>query len=159
MKSVWIFSAIIVIVIVVAGALALMNTNPAAPSIDGIECATEQTTYHIHAHLDVIVNGTQRYVPADIGITSNCLYWLHTHDTSGIIHVETPGQTGFTIGQFLDVWNSTMGNAPGAPTAAYVNGAPVSDYRSITITPYEEIALVYGNATNVPSSYSFPTGY
>ncbi|HKR74492.1 MAG TPA: hypothetical protein VJR94_10330, partial [Candidatus Nitrosocosmicus sp.] len=46
-------------------------------------------------------------VPAGIGIIPNeCIFWLHTHDDSGIIHVEAPYETSFSLGQFLQVWNS-----------------------------------------------------
>src|SRR5258708_5443270 len=62
----------------------------AAAQIDGIPCEqTEQLSYHVHAHLTIIVNGQPVVVPANIGIPGGrCVYWLHTHDTSGIIHVE-----------------------------------------------------------------------
>jgi hypothetical protein len=29
---------------------------------------------------------------------------LHTHDTSGIIHVESPTVRSFTLGEFVDLW-------------------------------------------------------
>jgi hypothetical protein len=29
---------------------------------------------------------------------------IHTHDTSGIVHIESPTVRPFTLGQFFDVW-------------------------------------------------------
>jgi hypothetical protein len=45
-----------------------------------------------------------------IGIPSNCFYWLHTHDESGIIHIEAPLHRDFTLGQFFDIWNKKLSN-------------------------------------------------
>jgi len=69
--------------------------------------SAEGTTLHIHQHLDLYVNGTKQVVPAQIGIlTSPQVVFspLHTHDTSGIIHVESTTVRSFTLGEFFDVW-------------------------------------------------------
>src|SRR5881396_2786681 len=69
--------------------------------------SAEGTTLHIHQHLDLYVNGTKQVVPAQIGIlTSPHVVFspLHTHDTTGIIHVESPTVRSFTLGEFFDVW-------------------------------------------------------
>src|SRR5690242_9910791 len=68
------------------------STSSKAALIDGIECdAVEYGTFHVHAHLDVFVNGQPYIVPSQVGIIDGtCLYWLHTHNTSGIIHIEAP---------------------------------------------------------------------
>jgi hypothetical protein len=67
----------------------------------------EGSTLHIHQHLDLYVNGTKQVVPAQIGIITSPQVVsspLHTHDTSGIIHVESPTVRSFTLGEFFDVW-------------------------------------------------------
>lgn len=77
-------------------------------NISGITCdETEHLLYHNHTML-IIKNQEQNVtIPSDIGIIPNdCLFWLHTHDDSGIIHVESPNEISFTLGQFLQVWNS-----------------------------------------------------
>jgi len=43
----------------------------------------------------------------DVGIY-DCLYWLHTHVADGIIHIETPGERSFTLGEFFDIWNQPL---------------------------------------------------
>ena len=51
----------------------------------------EHFSLHIHAHLDIFINGNPYAVPSEIGIIPNqCIYWMHTHDDSGIIHIESP---------------------------------------------------------------------
>ena len=81
----------------------LSNANASVP-IDGIKCeAMESTIFHIHVHLDIFINGQNSTVPALIGITNSCFYWLHTHDDTGIIHIESPVNKTFTLGQFFDI--------------------------------------------------------
>lgn len=52
---------------------------------------TIMTTYHYHVHLDVIVYGQSVTVPASVGIDESRKMGspLHTHDTSGIVHIES----------------------------------------------------------------------
>jgi hypothetical protein len=47
-------------------------------------------------------------VPANIGIDEQAGYLtsLHTHDATGIIHVESPTRRSFNLGDFFDVWGS-----------------------------------------------------
>lgn len=139
-------------------------------AIDGIPCETrEYGTFHIHAHLDVFVNGQPLTVPQYIGIMTggpqsqqvSCLYWLHTHDDSGVIHIEAPEEKNFTLGQFIDVWRATGSGAPpsGEPTI-FVNGQEVSTTLSNTnLNPHDEITIVYGQTPpNIRSFYQFAEG-
>lgn len=102
-------------------------------SIDGISCDfSEQTRYHVHAHLTLISHGGKpAYPPANVGIDQLhlCLYWLHTHDASGIVHIEAPRVIRPTLGQFFAVWGRPLtahdvaGFRPGASgIRAFVDG-------------------------------------
>ena len=46
--------------------------------------------YHVHAHLAVYVKGKPFTIGSDSGhyYAKDCLYWLHAHDSIGIIHIE-----------------------------------------------------------------------
>jgi hypothetical protein len=105
----------------------LAATSPATTgqTIDGISCQTsEQTVFHIHTHLTIFVDGQQRQVPAAIGIpgavaqqiqggpfvdSGTCFYWLHTHAADGIIHIESPVERTYTLGEFFDEWGQPLG--------------------------------------------------
>jgi hypothetical protein len=152
-------------------AIAPHTSLPAVSTIDGIECnPMEQAVFHIHAHLDIIINGVYFLVPSQIGIPSNCFYWLHTHDESGIIHIEAPMHRVFTLGQFFDIWGKKLSNDQifnyvanaNNPLNVYINGTKVSDgtnYRDIKLHAHDEIAIVYGTPpSTIPSSYKFPEG-
>ena len=90
----------------------------------------ESLTYHVHAHLDVFVDGKPVLVPAGIGIniddpgvqrhndgpggsasyggiercSTPCISPLHTHDSSGIIHTESATPVPNTLGEFFTEW-------------------------------------------------------
>src|SRR6476469_7063716 len=88
-------------------ALSTTTTTP----IDGIRCESlEGSVFHIHAKLNIFINGQNYTLPALIGITDDCLYWMHTHDETGIIHIESPIQKTFTLGQFFDIWKQKISN-------------------------------------------------
>ena len=132
----------------------------AAPSIDGIECNTKEfVALHNHAHLDFYVNGNPMTVPAQIGMVNNtCLYWMHTHDTGGVIHIESPKSRDFMLGQFFSIWKASA-NFPvsGAVPKIFVNGQPADTGLNETkIREHDEIVVVYGNSPSfIPPYYQF----
>ena len=153
----------------------LLPSSNGALSVDGIQCNTsEQLLFHIHAHLDVFVNGQLMYIPPQIGIIPDkCIYWLHTHDETGIIHIESPIKKDFTLGQVFDLWKRKINNSEvfnnifnetGSNNIPqiYINGnkLPTStNYRDVKLHAHDEIALIYGTPpANMPSRYEFPQG-
>src|SRR5207245_254616 len=89
----------------------------------------ETLVFHVHAHLDVFLNGSPVEVPAGIGIditdpavhtegsgkdvsyggisppcAKPCISPLHTHQTDGVLHTESPTATPNTLGAFFTEW-------------------------------------------------------
>ena len=132
----------------------------------------EGQVLHIHSHLDVFVDGKAVTVPAEIGIDLNRqqISPLHTHDTSGVVHIESPVKADFTLGQFMTEWNvpiskdalGPLKTGGGKELHLFVNGKEVSgDPAAIKLGAHEEIAVVYGSPANkvtVPASYNWPQG-
>jgi hypothetical protein len=129
----------------------------------------EYATLHVHSHLALFYNGKQIQVPKLVGgtptATGGCLYWLHTHDASGIIHIESPvlaptGQNGFTLGNFFDIWGQPLqdGNIAGmkGSVTAYVNGVKYAgDLHAIPLGAHQQIVLEVGKPVP-PPNYAFP---
>ncbi|MDQ3835627.1 MAG: hypothetical protein M3270_01655 [Thermoproteota archaeon] len=125
--------------------------------VDGIECVkTEQFAFHIHTKFSLTIDNKPYPIPAGIGIIpDNCIYWLHTHDNSGTIHIESPIKKAFTLGQFLHIWkkfnssdivieNISNNNISGT-VVAYVNGTQMNnatDYRNIELKDQDIISLI-----------------
>ncbi|MGH9066030.1 MAG: hypothetical protein ACRD0J_00675, partial [Acidimicrobiales bacterium] len=161
-------------------ALASVASAAHGATVDGIKCATsEQLVFHIHAHLAVYVDGSARTVPGGIGIApprqsqpsaqgpfvvaGSCFYWLHTHAPNGVIHIESPVQRTFTLGQFFDVWHQPLGPDQVGPAkgkvTTYVNGqAYRGNPRSITLHEHTLIQLDVGQPVVSPKPYTFPPG-
>jgi hypothetical protein len=78
-----------------------------------------------------------------------CIYWLHTHAPDGVIHVESPTERIYTLGNFFDEWHQPLsrnqvGAAKGKVTAT-VNGKPwTKDPRAIALEPHAVIQLSVG---------------
>ncbi|MEP6463206.1 MAG: hypothetical protein ABJC62_07275 [Frankiaceae bacterium] len=126
---------------------------------------TEGEVLHIHAHLDVFVDGRRVAVPKDLGIAgSTGISPLHTHENDAIIHVESPVKKDFTLGQFFRQWQVPLsarclgGECNGV--AVYVNGKQVpGDPAAIVLREHQQISVVAGKKpSKIPSSYPFPAG-
>jgi hypothetical protein len=143
--------------------------NPNYPPVDGISCHKgEQTGFHIHAHLTLYVNGQQVPVSQGVGIApdNSCLYWLHTHDSTGVIHIEAPADHSFTLKNFLNIWGNRFSNLnyPEPLDAnvtqgwtVYVNGKPYTgDFHSIPLKAHTLITLGYNSPNMKPdTTYSW----
>jgi len=172
-------ASVILALIVIAGGLVLRydgrvrTTSAVTPGslasslrpIDGVHCdALEGTAYHIHAHLEIFGAGRQVTIPAGVGIPSDCYYWLHTHDDSGIIHVEAPNSVKPTLGDFFDIWGRPLSRrrvadlsvTPGHAMHIYVDLKPYAGSpRSIVLRDHMNITIEITPPFKPPSKYDF----
>jgi hypothetical protein len=160
------------------GPLLAPNGTPARGTvIDGIHCfGNEQTLFHVHTHLTIFVNGSQRQIPYGIGIvpprqvsqtsggafveSGTCFYWLHTHANDGIIHIESPVVRTYTLGNFFDIWGQPIGPdqvgpAKGKVTAFYNGKLYVGNPGNIPIGNHTQIQLDVGTPLVAPQTVSF----
>jgi hypothetical protein len=126
--------------------------------------------FHIHALLHVYVDGKAVTVPVNIGLdqSTGTFASLHTHDTSGIVHVEADRTFPFTIGQFFAVWGVGFANDRLGPYRSgsaeqlrvYVNGKRVSDPVDYVMHEHDNIVVGYGRPGSFPTEppASFPSG-
>jgi len=119
-------------------------------------------TLHVHQHLDVFVNGKRVVVPAGIGIGDGFLSPLHTHDESGVIHVESTTVRSYSLAELFAVWGVRLTKTCLADECGdgklhlFVNGKPAADPNRIVLSQHLEIAVAFGPPpTPVPSSYRF----
>ena len=133
--------------------------NAAYPPIDSATCdRNEHFDVHIHAHVSIYIDGKPVTIPAQVGIVSDssCLYWLHTHSSDGVIHIEAPKGFSITLKNFLDIWGKRFPqlNYPSQlsdPSGwqVYVNGKPYTgNFQTIPLQSHTLITLAY-NSPNV----------
>jgi hypothetical protein len=148
-------------------------------SVDAISClAGEQLLFHIHAHLTVFIDGLARQLPGGVGIVDpqaqatpdgpfvvggGCFYWLHTHASDGIVHIESPVRRTYTLGDFFDVWGQPLGPTRigpyrGTVLAIYNGRRYLGDPRQIPLTRHAQIQLEIGRPLVAPESVVFPLG-
>jgi hypothetical protein len=134
--------------------------------------SSEGAVEHIHAHLDVLVDGRDVPVPANIGIDRirASISPLHTHDDSGVIHIESPVRRQFSLGEFFSEGQVSLSGdnigglraANGKTLRVFVNGnVQTGNPAAIAIGPHDEIAVIYGvprPGENIPAKYGFPQG-
>ncbi len=162
-----------------ASPLASTATIAAGQPVDGVSCqSSEQTVFHIHAHLTIFVNGSPRQIPAGIGIpgararstaqgpfivSGSCFYWLHTHAADGVIHIESPIQRTYTLGDLFDEWGQPIGPGQAGPakgrvTVIYNRHLYQGNPRDVPLTAHAQIQLQVGAPLVAPISISWPSG-
>jgi len=104
-------------------------TGGIGQAIQGILCAPSLSgQFHIHSHLSIFVNGEPRAIPGNIGIlenaTTDCHYYIHTHDRSGKIHIEPPVAMTTNLGQLFAIWGQPLS----ATNVAGIDNLPIYFY-------------------------------
>lgn len=175
--------ALLVVVLVMTHQGPSASTTGLQPAsgqtVDDMECTgSEQLVYHIHAYLEIYVDGNPITVPPGVGIVApagsgesalasnglkSCIYPLHVHDGEvNIVHIESPIQKTYTTGNFFDLWGQSlsatefMGKKVDSAhkltfqvfDASGKLKQTTTDPRAIGISEHETIAILY-NSPNV----------
>lgn len=117
-----------------------------------LACTSDMATqFHIHPSLKIEVNGADVTIPADIGIRTSCMNALHTHDMTGLIHIESPEKRDFTLADFFAVWqqpfsqSQVLGNKIDAShhITVTVNGNEVQTFENTIMKDGDKIVISY----------------
>ena len=114
---------------------------------------TESTTllYHIHPVLHITILGTPQILPDNVGRTDTVLRPIHTHDSTGTLHVESPCLRDYTLGDFFSIWgqefNSTciMGHCNDGTHSVKmtVDGSPSNAFENLVLRDGQNIVISY----------------
>jgi hypothetical protein len=131
---------------------------------------TQGLALHLEPLLRIFVLGREIEVPNGIGIVSRGrLAPIHTHDSSGIIHIESPIHRTYTLGDIFAVWGVRLTrNCIGGYCSdgqnrlrIFISGqeffASPETYR---LQDFEVITVAFGGPDDlpvpVPTAYTFP---
>ncbi|MBA3749465.1 MAG: hypothetical protein H0X03_00935 [Nitrosopumilus sp.] len=110
--------------------ISVSNTNAQNTSQSNLNTnntAMDPIIMHIHPKITLTIDGNKEVIPMNIGMSS--VLWkdhsldkygmqampemamsgmapLHTHDDTGLIHVESTINRNYTLGEFLNIWGS-----------------------------------------------------
>jgi hypothetical protein len=123
-----------------------------------------QEKFHIHAMLRIYINGLLAPLPAEIGLdpAKGVESSMHTHDSTGIIHMEAPHPYNYTLGDFFAVWGVKLGPAQvggltgygGDHLHFYLNGKPFTNPAALVLHKRDNVIIGYGVDNSFPHKAS-----
>ena len=131
------------------------------------------TVFHVHANLKIYTDGNPQKIPANIGINqdSQFITSLHTHDDTGVIHMEAVQPYPFKLGQFFEVWNVpfsklqlgsfSTSNGKGLVLQLWVNGKQIQgNPQDYVMKAHDRMVVGFGKPGSFPTNndFKFPTG-
>jgi hypothetical protein len=123
-----------------------------------------QEKFHIHAMVRLYVNGLLAPLAAEIGLdpAQGIESSMHTHDGTGIVHMEAPHPFAYTLGDFFQVWGVKLGpeqvgglkGLGGDHLHFYLNGKPLTDPAALVLHRNDSIVIGYGADNSFPHNPS-----
>jgi hypothetical protein len=120
-----------------------------------------ETISHTHSWLHIYNEGKKVPVPANIGIdpATSTISPLHTHDTTGIIHMEADRDFDFTLGQLMAIWGvefskDQIGSLKASgenKLQVYLDGKVVSDPVNVVMPEKGNFVIGYGKPGTYPT--------
>jgi hypothetical protein len=103
---------------------------------------------HIHPVLHMFIDGQPEIIPANVGVGPDSAFPLHTHDTTGTIHVESPVLRTFYLQDFFAIWNlypqgsSVLNQLGGARALTLtVNGVSTVGLSPVVLHDHDNIVI------------------
>ena len=144
----------------------LLETLEDRTVMDGVPTLTGTYAFHIHVHLSIFINGQALTIPAHIGIDANGIAQpAHTHDNSGVIHIESPVPRTIVLQEFFNNWGQAFDSRhllnfiadPLHPVMMTVNGQVSTAYGNYVFHDHYDVVLAAnGSGTGVLPPASVP---
>ena len=149
-KSMWVWIVIVAVLLVglfLYPKLTARKSGSTA-SAKGAPCLVPNIplSQHIHPELTILVDGVKEMIPGNVGLL-DCERALHTHDDTGIIHVESQDKREYTLGDFFVVWKKSI-EREGHGVSVTADGDLVSDPANLKFKDGQKIIITYTKLTN-----------
>jgi len=66
---------------------------------------------HIHPILEIEILGQKYTIPANTGISASGMRVIHTHDSTGTLHIESPYPYQFYLKDFFIIWGKNLNSS------------------------------------------------
>ena len=97
----------LILVVIGAGIFYLINSSENCKTMKASEMnihGHNDLVQHIHANLKISILGLDQPIPPNIGRDGDIMRPIHTHDTTGKLHIESYCLRDFKLGEFFEVW-------------------------------------------------------
>ncbi len=106
---------------------------------------------HIHPNLKIIINGIQQEIPGNIGLSTKIMRPIHTHDTQGYLHIESPCLREFYLWEFFEIWEKNFNSTcifdyctnKISRLKMYVNGQENFEFENLVLRDADVIEIKY----------------
>jgi len=144
--------AIVVALIgIIVGAVIFLQVPPnKVPLPPYLSRCVNSEIYHYHPTLTVTINGVGMPIPVTFNL--GCHQPIHTHDSTGLLHVESDENRDYTLNDWFLLW----GNFENNPTIAILNSTQIWQYK-VDATHHLTMTVNGQNYTSTaPQNYVFP---
>ena len=147
-------SIVIVLIAVIVVAVAFFpRTSNLVPLPDYLSHCVYGSVYHSHPNLTIIINGVAfPFPPAPGTFDSGCPQPIHTHDATGVLHIETDQNRDYTLGDWFLLWGHWANN----PTTAIFNSTQIFDHKAPVGGTHSLTMTVNGNPAANFDKHVFP---
>ena len=106
---------------------------------------------HIHPELSITIKGEKMEIPANTGITGGCMHPIHTHDDSGMLHLEFKTPRDVKVSEFFEMWGKRFDsecildncNGPDGTVKMKVNGQESTEFGNAVMRDHDQIEIVF----------------
>ncbi len=146
------WSKIALIIIVVGGGIGALvwyiASQPKTPPSELIS----KNGIHWHPELSIYVKGEKQEINANLGMGAGMMAAVHTHDTTGVLHLEPRGRVtknDTKIGVFFKIWRKQFSsncifdscNGPEGTVKMLVNGAENNEFENYQMNDKDKIEI------------------
>jgi hypothetical protein len=107
---------------------------------------------HIHPRLEIIIDGVVERLPANIGIGPGLMRPIHTHDSSGELHVEGPCRRDFFLGDFFKIWDREFSSecifdkcVGEGELKMSINGVESQEFENLILRDYDRVRIEFAS--------------
>lgn len=145
---------LLIILLIVGAVLAggyFFFSNAEFESIDESQIIS-RSGIHWHSDLSIYINGEPQTIPANLGLTGRRHATMHTHDTTGEIHIEPSGLVtidSITVKEFFEIWGEEFNsqcilvncNGPDGQVKMTVNGQENLEFENYSMRDRDRIEI------------------
>jgi hypothetical protein len=157
----WAILIIVAAILVFSGVYLFNSDSQNVPVTEINIISHSNAVLHIYSNLEILINEEKFLIPANIGISQGVMRPIHTHDSSGEIHIEGPYARDFTLGEFFQIWGKNFNsscifeyctqNGKAGELKMFVNGQENLKFENYVMRDGDKIIIKY-NSLNLTSN-------